>query len=146
MSAPRLIPFENASNPTICSSRVKYIYMRRCCSYSRCTTTKLEDQSFSLRDMKKSRVISKLNQLLAILGATLSKFGAMPLYRPLTPSCATMTLIASNIDLYWYPMPDMVLIWKRRRRTSLCLSAMKCWPTGTGGHSQWVGTSLSNSA
>lgn len=74
---------------------------------------------FSLNPTKKSRVISKLSQLLAILGATFIKFGTMPLYKPRNPSCLIMILIASQIDLYWYPIPVMVLIWKRRRRTSL---------------------------
>lgn len=52
------------------------------------------------RPTKKSLVISKLSQLLAILGATLSKFGTMPLYKPLTPSCAIITFTASNTPLY----------------------------------------------
>ncbi len=55
----------------------------------------------SLICRKKSLVISKLSQLEAILGATFSKLGAIPLYRPRTPSWETMTLIASHIDLYW---------------------------------------------
>lgn len=72
-----------------------------------------------LRPVKKSRVISKLSQLDAMLGATLSKLGTMPLYRPRSPSWLTMTRTASMMPLYWYPMPDMVLIWNRRRSTSL---------------------------
>jgi hypothetical protein len=27
--------------------------------------------------------------------------------------------MASPMPLYWYPIPDMVLIWNRLRRTSL---------------------------
>ena len=74
---------------------------------------------FSLNPTKKSRVISKLSQLLAMLGATFIRFGTMPLYNPRNPSCLIITVIASQIDLYWYPIPLIVLIWKRRRRTSL---------------------------
>lgn len=73
----------------------------------------------SFRLTKKSRVISKLNQLLAILGATLRRFGPIPLKSPRRPSSVTITLTASQIEVYWYPIPDIVLIWKRRRRTSL---------------------------
>jgi hypothetical protein len=39
-----------------------------------------------LRVRRKSLVISKLSQLLAILGATFSRFGTMPLYKPFIPS------------------------------------------------------------
>ena len=49
---------------------------------------------------RKSLVISKLSQLLAILGATFSRFGTMPLYIPLYPSWAVIVEIASHIDLY----------------------------------------------
>lgn len=49
---------------------------------------------------RKSLVISKLSQLLAMLGATFRRFGTMPLYIPLKPSCARITLTASKIDLY----------------------------------------------
>lgn len=63
-----------------------------------------------LRLVRKSLVISKLSQLLAMLGATFNRFGTMPLYSPATPSCATITRIASHIDLYWYPIPVIVLI------------------------------------
>jgi hypothetical protein len=68
--------------------------------------------------MSISRVISKLSQLLAMLGATLSRLGTMPLYMPLTPSVRTIWLTASKMPEYWYPMPLMVLIWNLRRRTS----------------------------
>lgn len=71
------------------------------------------------RVRRKSLVISKLSQLLAMLGATFKRLGTMPLYMPLMPSWVTITRTASKMPLYWYPMPDMVLIWKRRRRTSL---------------------------
>lgn len=57
--------------------------------------------SAGFRLTKKSRVTSKLNQLEAMLGATLRRFGTIPLYRPLMPSCVTITRIASGIDLYW---------------------------------------------
>ena len=50
---------------------------------------------------KKSRVSSKLNQLLAILGATFSKLGSNPLYMPSTPSFATILETASHIEVYW---------------------------------------------
>lgn len=36
--------------------------------------------------IRRSLVISKLSQLLAILGATFSKFGVIPLYNPFSPS------------------------------------------------------------
>lgn len=51
--------------------------------------------------MTKSRVISKLSQLLAMLGATLSRFGTMPLYMPLIPSVLTIMRTASHIPVYW---------------------------------------------
>ena len=57
--------------------------------------------SSGLRVSKKSLVISKLSQLLAMLGATFSRLGTMPLYIPLIPSCVMMTRIASKMDLYW---------------------------------------------
>lgn len=50
---------------------------------------------------KKSLVISKLSQLLAILGATFRRFGTSPLYIPFGPSCVMITLTASKMDLYW---------------------------------------------
>lgn len=53
---------------------------------------------FKLR--KKSLVSSKLSQLLAMLGATLSKFGTIPLYRPRKPSCDMMVRMAWLMDLY----------------------------------------------
>ena len=61
----------------------------------------LQRFSSGLRVSRKSRVISKLSQLLAMLGATLSRLGTMPLYMPLIPSWAIITLTASYIDLYW---------------------------------------------
>lgn len=60
----------------------------------------LSVQSFELRLTRKSRVSSKLSQLLAMLGATLSRFGTMPLYSPRTPSWDTIIVTASHIDLY----------------------------------------------
>lgn len=77
------------------------------------------DYSLSPKVTRKSRVISKLNQLLAILGATLRRFGPIPLNNPRSPSSATITLTASQMEVYWYPIPDIVLIWNRRRSTSL---------------------------
>lgn len=74
---------------------------------------------------RKSRVISKLSQLAAILGATFSRFGTIPLYKPVIPSSATILVSASPIDLYLYPIPDMVFIWNRRRRTSLLPAVRK---------------------
>lgn len=35
------------------------------------------------------------------------------------PSCLMMRVRASVIDVYFNPMPSIVLIWNRRRRTSL---------------------------
>lgn len=52
------------------------------------------------RVRRKSLVISKLSQLLAILGATFRRLGTMPLYSPLRPSWATIVLTASTIPLY----------------------------------------------
>lgn len=64
----------------------------------------VEDQtgsdSSSERLTRKSLVISKLSQLLAMLGATLRRLGTMPLYMPAIPSCLTMVRMASQIDLY----------------------------------------------
>lgn len=68
---------------------------------------------------RKSLVSSKLSQLLAILGATFRRLGTIPLNRPRIPSSAIMTFTASTTDVYRYPMPDIVLIWNRRRKTSL---------------------------
>lgn len=51
--------------------------------------------------VRKSRVISKLSQLLAILGATLSKLGPIPLKRPRSPSSTMIALTASQTDVYW---------------------------------------------
>lgn len=99
------------------------------------------------RSVRKSRVTSKLSQLEAMLGATLSRLGTMPLYSPLTPSWRTMTRTASDMDLYWYPMPDMVLIWKRLRSTSLCIDGKhENQSQSKGHHLQWIGTRLSNCA
>lgn len=49
---------------------------------------------------KKSRVSSKLSQLLAMLGATLSRLGTIPLYRPINPSVLTIELTACHMLLY----------------------------------------------
>ena len=57
----------------------------------------------------RSRTVSNVHQLAAMLGATLRRLGVIPLYRPLKPSCLTMVLMAPPMELYWYPMPDMVL-------------------------------------
>lgn len=57
--------------------------------------------STGLQEIRKSLVSSKLSQLLAMLGATLRRFGAIPLYNPLKPSCLIMVVKASQIDLYW---------------------------------------------
>lgn len=51
--------------------------------------------------MSMSLVISKLSQLLAMLGATLSRFGTMPLYNPLKPSCLMIVMMASPMPEYW---------------------------------------------
>lgn len=53
-----------------------------------------------LLPITKSRVSSKLSQLLAMLGATLRRLGTMPLYKPLMPSVLTITRIASKMLLY----------------------------------------------
>jgi hypothetical protein len=101
---------------------------------------------------RKSRVISKLNQLLAILGATLRRLGPIPLKSPRMPSSATISRTASQIEAYLYPIPDMVLIWKRRRRTSLekkkeNLLAQYLNKKGTIRESlQWICASLSHGA
>lgn len=62
---------------------------------------KLRFSSVGFKSVRKSRVTSKLNQLDAMLGATLRRLGTMPLYSPLTPSWRTMTRTASEMDLYW---------------------------------------------
>lgn len=54
-----------------------------------------------------------------MLGATFKRLGTIPLYNPLRPSWAEIVRTASNMDLYWYPIPDIVFIWNRLRRTSL---------------------------
>ena len=68
--------------------------------------------------MSISLVISKLSQLLAMLGATFSRFGTIPLYSPLKPSVVTICFIASPMPAYLYPMPLIVLIWNRLLKTS----------------------------
>ena len=57
--------------------------------------------SSGFRPTSESRTVSKASQLDAMLGATLSRFGVMPLYRPLKPSCRKIVCSASAILLYW---------------------------------------------
>jgi len=51
--------------------------------------------------MKISRNVSNVSQAAAMLGATFRRFGVMPLYNPLQPSCRRMDLTASNREVYW---------------------------------------------
>lgn len=66
----------------------------RCCEFR-----SYKNPEFHL-PMSKSLVYSKLNQLLAILGATFSRFGTIPLYMPLNPSVLTIDLTASKMPEY----------------------------------------------
>ena len=51
--------------------------------------------------MKISLKVSNVSQLAAMLGATFRRFGVMPLYSPLQPSCCRMDLTAPNNEAYW---------------------------------------------
>ena len=50
--------------------------------------------------MKRSLKVSNVSQLAAMLGATFRRFGVMPLYNPLQPSCCRMDLMASINEVY----------------------------------------------
>lgn len=65
-----------------------------------CYCTSSSSSCGGCRLTKKSLVISKLSQELAILGATFNRFGAIPLYSPRNPSCAKIVRRASDMLLY----------------------------------------------